>query len=156
MFDFNNDVIFRRAFSFQELKDYESPRWKRFKRDNSHVLKPRQTAKGIKTMLDFYDCLGVSFEEYASQTGYRLGVQQIRMNPKTNEELRELLYSKYKPDNYAQCAIAGDWVNFSPKDDASLPPNVIEIDKDMGENPVAISKEELENNLRERKVYYGF
>lgn len=156
MFDFNKDIIFRKEFTFDELQTFESPRWKRFKRDNSHVLKPRQTARGIKTMLDFYDCLGISFEEYALQTGYRLDVHQIRMNPKTNESLRELLYSKYKPDNWAQCAIAGDWVNFSPKDDANLPENVVEIDREIDKPKVPISKEEVENNIKERKAYYGF
>ena len=153
-FNYDQDIILRKEFNFEDLKKYESYRWKKFKRDNSHVLK-KHLGKGIKSMMDFYDFLGISFDKYALETGYRLSVRQIRMNPKTNEELKNLLCSNYNPDNLSQCAIIGDWVNYSPRDDNNLPENVIEIDKAIDEKPIPISKEEVENVIEERKYYYG-
>ena len=152
-FRYDQEVILHKEFDFDSLKTYESYRWKKFKRDNAHVLKKR-LGKGIKSMMDFYDCLGISFDQYALDTGYKLEARQIRMNPKTNEKLKELLCSNYNPDKYSQCAIIGDWVNFSPKDDDNLPENVIEVDKE-NRSKVPISKEEVENIIKERKCYYG-
>lgn len=152
-FNYDQSIILRKEFNFEDLKKYESYRWPKFKRNNSHILKKR-LGKGIKDMTDFYDCLGISFDRYAQETGKRLNVQQIRMNPKTNEKLKSLICSNYREDNLSQCAIIGDWVNFSPKDDESLPENVIEIDRDHP-CPVEISEEELENIIKEREAYYG-
>ncbi len=152
-FNYDQNIILRKEFNFEDLKKYESYRWKKFKRDNSHVLK-KHLGKGIKSMMDFYDFLGVSFDKYALETGYKLSAQQMRMNPKTNEKLKDLLCSNYNPDNLSQCAIIGDWVNFSPKDDYSLPEDVLEIDKES-KQLVPVSKEEVENIIKEREAYYG-